>query len=417
VITSSPTAPVRPAPGDAAAWRADFPALDQEVYGKPLVYLDSAATTQKPRAVIDAISGYYQRDNANVHRGVHALSERATKAFEGARATVARFLHADPREVIFVRGATEAVNLVAQTFGRQRVGGGDEIVVTTLEHHSNIVPWQLLAEAQGARVVAAPIDEAGDLDLVALERLLGPRVKLLAVTQVSNALGTVTPLEAVMALARARGIPVLVDGAQGAPHLGVDVQALGADFYVFSGHKLYGPTGIGVLWGKRQHLEAMPPWQGGGDMIRSVTFEKTTYNDLPYKFEAGTPDIAGAVGLAAAIDYLGAIGLPAIAAHEAALLRDAEGALRAVPGMRLIGAPRHRAGVLSFLVGDIHPHDLATIVDRQGVAIRAGHHCAQPLMRRYGLAATARASFGLYSNHADVEALVRALHAAIRVFA
>jgi cysteine desulfurase/selenocysteine lyase len=411
------TAPLAPAPFDVEARRAEFPALHQQVYGKPLVYLDSAATTQKPRAVIDAISRFYERDNANVHRGVHALSERATKAFEGARQTVARFLGADPREVIFVRGATEAVNLVAQTFGRRRVGAGDEIVVTTLEHHSNIVPWQLLADSVGARVVPAPVDDGGDLDLGALEALLGPRVKLLAVTQVSNALGTVTPLEAVIALARARGIPVLVDGAQGAPHLGVDVGALGADFYVFSGHKLYGPTGIGVLWGRREHLEAMPPWQGGGDMIRSVSFEKTTFNDLPYKFEAGTPDIAGAVGLAAAIDYVQAIGLPAIAAHEAALLLEAEAALRAVPGVRLVGAPRRRAGVLSFMVGDIHPHDLATIVDRQGVAIRAGHHCAQPLMKRFGLPATARASFALYSTSADVEALVRALHAAIQVFA
>jgi cysteine desulfurase/selenocysteine lyase len=416
-VTTATSSPRAPAPFDAAARRADFPALDQQVYGKPLVYLDSAATTQKPRAVIDAISHFYERENANVHRGVHALSERATKAFEGARATVARFLGADPREVIFVRGATEAINLVAASFGRLRVGAGDEIVVTTLEHHSNIVPWQLLAQAVGARVVPAPIDDRGDLELAGLERLLGPRVKLLAVTQVSNALGTVTPLPAVIALAKARGIPVLVDGAQGAPHLGVDVKALGADFYAFSGHKLYGPTGIGVLWARREHLEAMPPWQGGGDMIRSVSFEKTTFNEVPYKFEAGTPDIAGAVGLAAALDYVQAIGLPAIAAHEAALLREAEQALLAVPGVRLVGTPRERAGVISFLVGDIHPHDLATIVDRQGVAIRAGHHCAQPIMQRFKLAATARASFGLYSTGADVEALVRALHAAIKVFA
>ncbi len=415
--TSAPPAPVAPALFDAAARRADFPALDQQVHGKPLVYLDSAATTQKPRAVIEAISRFYERDNANVHRGVHALSERATKAFEGARLTVARFLNADPREVVFVRGATEAINLVAASFGRPRLQAGDELVVTTLEHHSNIVPWQLLAASTGARVVPAPIDDAGDLDLAALERLLGPRVKLLAVTQVSNAIGTVTPLEAIIAMARARGIPVLVDGAQGAPHLGVDVRALGADFYVFSGHKIYGPTGIGVLWARREHLEAMPPWQGGGDMIRSVSFEKTTFNEVPYKFEAGTPDIAGAVGLAAALDYLQAIGLPAIAHHEAALLRQAERALLAVPGVRLVGTPRQRAGVLSFLVGDIHPHDLATIVDRQGVAIRAGHHCAQPIMQRFKLAATARASFGLYSTTADVEALVRALQAAIKVFA
>jgi cysteine desulfurase/selenocysteine lyase len=409
-------APLPPAL-EAARLRGDFPILDQQVHGRPLVYLDNAATTQKPRAVIDAISRYYERDNANVHRGVHALSERATRAFEGARATVARFLSADAREVIFVRGATEAVNLVAQTFGRQRVGPGDEVVVTTLEHHSNIVPWQLLCQERGARVVPAPIDDAGDLDLAVLDRLLGPRVKLLAVTQVSNALGTVTPLAEVIALARSRGIPVLVDGAQGAPHLGVDVGALGADFYVMSGHKVYGPTGIGVLWGRREHLEAMPPWQGGGDMIRSVTFEGTTFNELPHKFEAGTPHIAGAIGLAAALDYLTALGLPAIAAHEASLLALAVEGLSALPDVRLVGRPRRRAGVLSFLLGDIHPHDLATIVDRQGVAIRAGHHCAQPLMKRLGVPATSRASFALYNTPADVEALLGALHEARRIFA
>lgn len=410
-------APSPAPPLDAARLRADFPALHQQVHGRPLVYLDNAATTQKPRAVIDAVSRFYERDNANVHRGVHALSERATKAFEGARATVARFLGADPREVIFVRGATEAVNLVAQTFGRQRVGAGDEVVVTTLEHHSNIVPWQLLCQERGARLVPAPIDDAGDLDLEALDRLLGPRVRLLAVTQVSNALGTVTPLAEVVALARARGIPVLVDGAQGAPHLGADVRALGADFYVFSGHKVYGPTGIGVLWGRREHLEAMPPWQGGGDMILSVGFDGTTFAGLPAKFEAGTPHIAGAIGLAAALDYVGAIGLPAIAAHEAALLARAEAALRALPDVRLVGTPRRRAGVISFQLGDVHPHDLATIVDRQGVAIRAGHHCAQPLMRRLGVPATSRASFALYNTEADVAALVEALHAARKIFA
>ncbi|MBK9518095.1 MAG: SufS family cysteine desulfurase [Anaeromyxobacter sp.] len=411
-----PAAGAAPPPLDVARLRADFPALHQEVHGRLLVYLDNAATTQKPRAVIDAVARYYERDNANVHRGVHALSERATKAFEGARRTVARFLSADPREVIFVRGATEAVNLVAQTFGRQRVGPGDEVVVTTLEHHSNIVPWQLLCAEKGARVVPAPIDDAGDLDLAALEGLLGPRVRLLAVTQVSNALGTVTPLAEVIALARARGIPVLVDGAQGMPHLGADVGAMGADFYVWSGHKVYGPTGIGVLWGRREHLLAMPPWQGGGDMIRSVTFEKTTFNELPYKFEAGTPHIAGAIGLAAALDYLSAVGLPAVAAHEASLLAQAEEALRALPDVRLVGTPRRRAGALSFLMGDVHPHDLATIVDRQGVAIRAGHHCAQPLMKRLGVPATSRASFALYNTSADVEALVRALHAARKIF-
>ena len=404
-------------PLDSERLRADFPILHQQVHGKPLVYLDNAATAQKPRAVIDAISRYYERDNANVHRGVHDLSERATRAYEGARATVARFLGADPREIVFLRGATEGVNLVAQTFGRQRLGPGDEVVVTTLEHHSNIVPWQLVCAEQGATVVPAPIDDAGDLDLAGLERLLGPRVKLLAVTQVSNALGTVTPLAQVVALARARGIPVLVDGAQGAPHLGADVRTLGADFYVLSGHKVYGPTGIGVLWARREHLEAMPPWQGGGDMIRTVSFEKSTWNEVPYKFEAGTPHIAGAVGLAAALDYLAAVGLPAVAAHERALLQRAVAGLSALPGLRLVGRPRERAGVVSFLVDDVHPHDLATVVDREGVAIRAGQHCAEPLMRRLGVAATARASFALYNTPAEVDALVRAVAKAQEMFA
>jgi cysteine desulfurase/selenocysteine lyase len=415
--TSAPPVAPPAAPLEVERLRADFPILRQQVHGKPLVYLDNAATAQKPRAVIDAVSRYYERDNANVHRGVHDLSERATRAYEGARATVARFLGADPREIVFVRGATEGVNLVAQTFGRQRLGPGDEVVVTTLEHHSNIVPWQLVCAERGARVVPAPIDDAGDLDLPGLEPLLGPRVKLLAVTQVSNALGTVTPLAEVVARARGRGIPVLVDGAQGAPHLGADVRALGADFYVLSGHKVYGPTGIGVLWARREHLEAMPPWQGGGDMIRTVSFEQSTWNEVPYKFEAGTPHIAGAVGLAAALDYLVAAGLPAVADHERALLQRALAGLSAVPGLRLVGRPRERAGVVSFLVDDVHPHDLATVVDREGVAIRAGQHCAEPLMRRLGVSATARASFALYNTSAEVDALVRAVAKAQEMFA
>jgi cysteine desulfurase/selenocysteine lyase len=419
----SPGAPAREpahpaAPLDAARLRADFPILSREVHGRPLVYLDNAATTQKPRAVIDAISRYYEHENANVHRGVHLLSERATKAYDVARATVARFVGAaDPREVIFVRGTTEAVNLVAQTFGRRNVGAGDEVVVTGLEHHSNIVPWQMLCEEKGAVLRAVPIDDAGDLDLDALDRLLGPRTKLLAVTQVSNALGTVTPIAEIVRRAKARGVTVLVDGAQGLPHLGVDVQALGADFYAFSGHKVYGPTGIGVLWGRRALLEAMPPWQGGGDMILSVSFEKTVFNALPHKFEAGTPHIAGAIGLAAALDYLGRAGPEAVAAHERALLAYADEALRSVPDLRVVGAPRERAGVISFLVGDVHPHDVGTVLDRHGVAIRAGHHCAQPLMRRLGVGATARASFGLYNTREDVDALVRGLHAVREVFA
>jgi cysteine desulfurase/selenocysteine lyase len=398
--------------------RADFPILRQRVHGRPLVYLDNAATTQKPREVLDALARYYEHDNANVHRGVHLLSERATKAYEGARAKVASFLGTDDvREVIFVRGTTEAVNLVAQTFGRRRVGAGDEVLVTQLEHHSNIVPWQLLCEEKGAKLRVVPTTDAGDLDLDALERLLGPRTRLLAVTHVSNALGTVNPIAAIVERAHAKGIPVLVDGAQGAPHLGFDVRASGADFYAFSGHKIYGPTGIGVLWAKREHLEAMPPWQGGGDMILSVTFEKTIYNTLPYKFEAGTPNIAGAAGLGAAIDYVQRIGVEAIAAHEDDLVAYAVERLSAVPSLRLIGTPARRAGVVSFLVGDVHPHDAGTILDRRGIAVRAGHHCAQPLMKRCGVAATVRASFGLYNTRADVDALADGLDAVREVFA
>ncbi len=418
--TSGPATDARAAPRlDAAAIRAEFPILRQTVRGKPLVYLDNAATTQKPRAVIDAVRRYYEEDNANVHRGVHLLSERATRGYEEARVKVARFVGAkDPREVIFTRGTTESVNLVAQTFGRTRVAAGDEVLLTGMEHHSNIVPWQLLCEEKRATLKVVPVTDAGDLDLDALDRLLGPRTRLLAVTQVSNALGTVNPLPEIVARAKAKGVPVLVDGAQGVPHLGFDVAASGADFYAFSGHKMYGPTGIGVLWGKREHLDAMPPWQGGGDMILSVTFEKTTYNVLPYKYEAGTPHIAGAVGLGAAVDWIaGAGGLAAIAAHEDALLARTVEALRGIPELRFFGTPRRRAGVVSFLLGEVHPHDLATILDRHGVAIRAGHHCAQPLMRRFGVAATARASFAAYNTAEDVDALVRALHAAREVFA
>ncbi len=413
-----------PAPQNARAGafdperaRADFPILGRPVRGKPLVYLDNAATTQKPRAVVDAVRRYYEEDNANIHRGVHFLSERATEAYEAARATVARFIGAaDPREAIFVRGTTEALNLVAQTFGRRRVGPGDEVLVTALEHHSNIVPWQMLCEEKGAKLSVAPISDSGDLDLDALDRLLGPRTRLLAVTQVSNALGTVNPIDGIVELAHAKGVTVVVDGAQGVAHLGFDVRRSGADFYALSGHKMYGPTGIGVLWGKRALLEEMPPWQGGGDMILSVTFEKTVYNSLPHKFEAGTPDISGAVGLAAAIGYLEAAGLAAVAAHESRLLDLAVEGLRSVPDVRIVGTPRERAGVVSFLLGDVHPHDVGTILDRHGVAIRAGHHCAQPLMRRFGIAATARASFGLYNTRADVDALVRAVHAAREIF-
>jgi cysteine desulfurase / selenocysteine lyase len=404
---------------DVERVRREFPILARKVHGKPLAYLDNAATTQKPRAVLDAIRRYYEEDNANVHRGVHLLSERATKHYEQARVKAARFLGAaDPHEVIFVRGTTEAVNLVAQTFGRQRLGAGDEVIVTELEHHSNIVPWQLVAREKGARVRAVPIDDAGDLRLDALERLLEhPRVRLLAVTQVSNALGTVTPLREIVERAHAKGVPVLVDGAQGAPHLGIDVQASGADFYAFSGHKLYAPTGIGVLWGKREHLEAMPPWQGGGDMIRTVSFEETTFNELPYKLEAGTPNIEGAIGLGAALDWVTGIGSAAIATHERELATYALARLAELPELRLMGSPRERAGAISFLLGDVHPHDAGTILDRHGVAVRAGHHCAQPLMHRLGVPATLRASFAAYTTRADVDALVAGLGAVREVFA
>jgi cysteine desulfurase/selenocysteine lyase len=402
---------------DLARIRAQFPILSREVRGKPLVYLDTAATAQKPRAVIDAEVRFYEESCANVHRGVHYLSEIATKDYEAARGAVARFLGAEPRDVVFTRGTTEAINLVAQTFGRQRVGAGDEILVTTMEHHSNIVPWQLLAQEKGAKVVPVPITDAGELELGALERLLSPRTRMLAVTQVSNALGTVVPVAEVIRLAKAHGVPVLVDGAQGAPHLGFDAPASGADFYAFSGHKIYGPTGIGALWAKREHLEAMPPWQGGGDMILSVGFDRTTFARPPAKFEAGTPAIAQAIGLGAAIGWLEGVGIEVAAAYEHEVVAYAEGALAEVPGLRFVGTPRQRAGAISFLLGDVHPHDVATIIDRHGVAVRAGHHCAQPVMKRYGVAATVRASFGVYSSREDVDALVRALHAAREVFA
>jgi cysteine desulfurase / selenocysteine lyase len=403
---------------DLAGIRAQFPILARPVRGKPLAYLDNAATSQKPRAVIDAVRRYYEEENANVHRGVHLLSERATRSHEEARVKVARFLGAaDPHEVIFVRGATEAINLVAQSFGRQRVGPGDEVVVTELEHHSNIVPWQLLCQERKAQLKVLPITDQGDLRMEELDRLLGPRTRLLAVAHVSNALGTVNPLQEIISRAHDRGVPVLVDGAQGAPHLAADMRALGADFYAFSGHKLYAPMGIGVLWGRKALLEEMPPWQGGGDMILSVSFAKTTFNGLPYKFEAGTPDVAGAIGLGAAIDWIGGVGLEAIHAHEDALIAALLEAFRALPEIRVVGTPRRRAGVVSFLAGDVHPHDVGTILDRHGVAVRAGHHCAQPVMERLGVHATVRASFAAYSSPEDVEALLRGLHEVRRMFA
>ncbi len=395
---------------DVERVRGDFPILRQKVRGKRLVYLDSAATAQKPQAVVDAVARFYLDDNANVHRGVHALSERATAAYEGARAKVAGFLGAaDPREVIFVRGTTEAVNLVAQSFGRARVGPGDEVLITEMEHHSNIVPWQMLCQEKGATLRVSPVDDRGHLLLDELERRLGPRTRLLAVTHVSNALGTVNPVKRIAAMARARGVPVLVDGAQAVPHLPVDVADLGCDFYAFSGHKVFGPTGIGVLWGKAEHLEAMPPWQGGGDMILSVSFERTVYNQIPYKFEAGTPHMAGAVGLGAALDWLQGLDRAGAEAHERDLLAYGTARLTEIPGLRLVGTAPEKAGVLSFVLDDVHPHDIGTILDREGVAIRTGHHCAQPVLRRLGLQATARASLALYNTREDIDALVRGL--------
>ena len=412
--------PAGEAPGslDVESVRKDFPILRQQVRGKPLVYLDSAATAQKPRAVIDAIARYYLDDNANVHRGVHLLSERATEAYEGSREKVRRFINAaHAHEIVFVRGTTEAINLVAQTYGRTQVSVGDEILVTVMEHHSNIVPWQMLCEEKGAVLRVAPMDDHGQLLMGELEHLIGPRTRLVALGHVSNALGTINPVRRIVEMAHQRSVPVLLDGAQAAPHLQIDVQALGCDFYAFSGHKLFGPTGIGVLYGKSELLEQMRPWQGGGDMISSVTFEKTTYNKLPHKFEAGTPDIAGAIGLGAAIDYVSGLGLSAIAAHEHDLLGYATEALRTVPGLRLIGTAKEKASVLSFLLGDVHPHDVGTVLDREGIAIRTGHHCAQPLMRRLGVAATARASLALYNTREDVDALVAGLHKVREVFA
>ena len=391
--------------------RRDFPALRQPVHGRPLVYLDNAATTQKPQAVIDAVSHYYGADCANVHRGAHTLSERATRAYEAARVKVQRFIHAgSPREVVFVRGTTEAINLVAQSFARPRLQPGDEILLTEMEHHANIVPWQLVCEQTGAVLRVVPVDDRGELRLEAYRRLLGPRTALVAVTQVSNALGTVNPVAEMVQLAHRQGVPVLVDGAQAVAHYPVDVQALDCDFYAFSGHKLYAPTGIGVLYGKAALLGAMPPYQGGGEMIRQVSFERSTYAEPPYKFEAGTTDIAGAIGLGAAIDYLSGQRLAGFAAHEQALLQHATAALGEVSGLRIIGTAAEKAAIVSFTLAGAHPHDIGTILDHEGIAVRAGHHCAQPLMRRLGVPATTRASFAFYNTHEEVDRLVAAVH-------
>ncbi len=397
-------------PFDVAAIRGDFPALAQQVHGRPLVYLDNAATTQKPRQVIDAISHYYERDNANVHRGVHRLSERATEAFEGAREKVRALLNAKSvAEIVFTRNATESINLVARAWGDANVRQGDEVLITVMEHHSNIVPWQQLCARTGASLKAVPIDDRGQLVMDEFERMLSPRTKMVAVTHLSNALGTINPVAEMTARAKAAGAAVLIDGSQAVHHMAVDVQALGADFYVITGHKMYGPTGIGVLHGREAVLDAMPPFLGGGDMIRTVAIEGSTWNDLPYKFEAGTPDIAGAIGLGAAVDYLRAVGFDAIGAHEARLLAKATAAIEALPGVRIVGTAARKSSVVSFVMDGIHPHDIGTIVDREGVAIRTGHHCAQPVMDRFGIPATARASFAVYNTLADIDALVAAL--------
>jgi cysteine desulfurase / selenocysteine lyase len=408
---------VLPTPFPVEHLRQDFPILGELVRGKPLVYLDNAATTQKPRAVIDTLDRYYRAENANVHRGVHYLSELATREYEAARDKVRDFVNAaDRREIIFVRGTTEAINLVAQSYGRTFLKAGDEIIITAMEHHSNIVPWQILCEQVGAVLRVVPIDDDGEMIFPEYERLLTERTRLVSVVHVSNALGTINPVKQVVELAHARGVPVLLDGAQAAAHLALDVQALDCDFYAFSGHKLFGPTGIGVLYGKAALLEAMPPYQGGGDMISSVTFEKTTYNQLPYKFEAGTPHIAGVIGLGAAIDYVQAVGLEAVAAYEGELLAYATERLAALPHVRIIGTAKHKASVLQFVVEGVHPHDVGTILDHQAIAIRAGHHCAQPVMQRFGVPATNRASLAFYNTRAEIDALVAGLHQVIEVF-
>lgn len=402
---------------DAARVTGDFPALHQDVHGKPLVYLDSAATTLKPQAVIDAVDSVYEKDSANIHRAVHLLSQRATARFEEAREKVRAFLNArSTSEIIFTRGTTESMNLVAQSFGRSLLREGDEVLVTELEHHSNIVPWQILCQQTGAKLVVVPITDRGEVLVEAFEEKLSERTKIVALAHVSNALGTVLPVKELARLAHEQGAAVVVDGAQAVSHVDVDVQALDCDFYAFSGHKLYGPTGIGVLYGKERLLEGMPPYQGGGDMIRSVTFEETIYNDLPYKFEAGTPNIAGAIGLGAAVDYLTQFDWTALHAHEANVLRYATEALETVPGLRIIGTAPGKVAALSFLMDAAHPHDVGTIVDAEGVAIRTGHHCAQPVMEHFGVAATARASLGMYNTTADIDALVRSLNKVQELF-
>jgi cysteine desulfurase/selenocysteine lyase len=402
---------------DVERVRKDFPILERHINGRPLVYLDSGASSQRPRQVLRAVEEYETHSHANVHRGVHALSQAATEAFEGARERVRRFINArSTKEIIFVRGTTEGINLVAQSYARPRFKAGDEILITALEHHANIVPWQMVCEQTGCSLKVAPIDRRGELIFDEFLKLLSPRTKLVAVAHVSNALGTVLPVKRIIDAAHAHGAVVLIDGAQAVPHTAVDVRALGCDFYTFSSHKIYGPTGVGVLYGREELLEAMPPWQGGGDMILSVSFEKTTYNELPYKFEAGTPNISGAVGMAAAMDYIEGLGIEKIAAHEHRLLQLATSALERIPGIEIIGTAANKAAVLSFTMQGVHPHDLGTILDTEGVAVRTGHHCAQPVMTFFGIPATARATFGVYNTEQDVASLVAGIEKVREVF-
>jgi cysteine desulfurase/selenocysteine lyase len=410
-------APSRGATFDVQRVRRDFPLLSQRVHGKPLVYLDNGATSQKPQAVIDRLNHYYTAENSNIHRGVHYLSEHATTAYEGAREKLRRFINA-PRtdEIIFLRGTTEAVNLVAQSYGRAFLKEGDEIIISAMEHHSNIVPWQMLCQQIGARLRIIPINHDGELVLDEYRRLLSERTKFVAITHVSNALGTVVPIKSIIDLAHERSVPVFVDGAQAVPHMKVDVQQMGCDFYAFSGHKLFGPTGVGVLYGRSELLERMPPYQGGGDMISLVTFEKTHYNVLPYKFEAGTPHIAGGIGMGAVVDYLEALNWEQVVQHEHDLLTYATEALLNVNGLRIVGTAKDKAAVISFIFENVHAHDVGTILDQEGVAVRAGHHCAMPVMQRFGIPATARASFAFYNTREEVDILVRSLHRVLKVF-
>ncbi|MCP4547030.1 MAG: cysteine desulfurase [bacterium] len=397
--------------------RQDFPIFEHPMRGKRLVYLDSAASAQKPQVVIDTVQRFYTEEYANIHRGVYELSEEATQIYEGNREKVRRLINArEIREMVYVRGTTEGLNLLAATFGRQRLGEGDEILLTEMEHHSNIVPWQMLCEQTGAKIVVAPITDDGALDMDAFEKLLGPKVKLVSVAHISNALGTVNPVKEITRLAHDKGIPVIIDGAQAVPHIAVDVQDIDCDFYVFSGHKIYGPTGIGILYGKAELLEQMPPYQGGGDMILTVSFKGTTYNEIPYRFEAGTPDIAGAIGLGTAIIYVQSLGFDAISAHNDKLLNYGTELLQEIPGLRLIGTAPEKVAVLSFVMDGIHPHDIGTILDSRGIAIRAGHHCAQPVMERFNIPATTRASIGIYNDKSDLDALAEGLREVRRMF-